>query len=91
MLTTTITYSSSYKHRYHNDLHVFNLDTRTWHSHTLTLPAASTNSSTSKSASSSSWPSPRSGFQMLVHESKKRLVLYGGYATKTSVDSGESR
>jgi N-acetylneuraminic acid mutarotase len=72
--------------RYFNDLHVFDLDTRTW----LKIGAAAQSASASlapivkrKDAADSTVvetaPGPRSGFHFFVNEEKNCAVVYGGY------------
>ncbi|KAK1357918.1 kelch domain-containing protein 4 [Heracleum sosnowskyi] len=60
--------------RYHNDLHVFDLDQFKWQE--------------IKPTPGCMWPSARSGFQFLVYQDE--IYLYGGYSKEVSSDKNSS-
>ncbi|XP_051217891.1 uncharacterized protein [Lolium perenne] len=60
--------------RYYNDLHVFDLDNFKWEE--------------IKPRPGCLWPSPRSGFQLLVYQDQ--IYMYGGYFKEVSSDKNAS-
>lgn len=60
--------------RYYNDLHVFDLDNFKWEE--------------IKPRPGCLWPSPRSGFQLVVYQDQ--IYLYGGYFKEVSSDKNAS-
>ncbi|XVE54538.1 hypothetical protein DITRI_Ditri03aG0089800 [Diplodiscus trichospermus] len=60
--------------RYHNDLHIFDLDEFKWQE--------------IKPKLGSMWPSARSGFQFFVYQDQ--IFLYGGYSKEVSSDKNSS-
>lgn len=60
--------------RYYNDLHVFDLDNFKWEE--------------IKPRPGCLWPSPRSGFQLLVYQDQ--IYMYGGYLKEVSSDKNAS-
>lgn len=60
--------------RYYNDLHVFDLDNFKWEE--------------IKPRPGCLWPSPRSGFQLLIYQDQ--IYMYGGYFKEVSSDKNAS-